>query len=544
VPTGIWPKFFDDEIPAHLTQIGHPLSGGGQFTRYRVDATGQEFLFEEDTGLYYNLEGQPIDPRSLAPAEVEVTTGHPPDNGPPPDRSAVGAESSISITLEPVIHDTAEELEEIDLEPSQLGRQLLIVAVPLLLRFARSLISRGIAVNTLQMDALTVLARMAAANPELTPPTDLVVSVLHSFALHLVEQAGDVSESAEWQLRSAVDRFETLGRTEEEHPDIEAEEWQRLIELPSLESEKPEFSHFAPHAPLLSAVRRKIGQHAASALVLGADKDLLYPYLATGAKETTIVSTDVNSPYRRARDLMIHGQLAYPMSPPGVMASGEEASIHVTSGFSAHAFHLYDMLYGEFFQQHKTDEEYDFLLDKTSYLGMNMFDLSRFVRALKTGGYWLTHFSYLDRDQRLILKLLGLEDVTDTIVTREQAESFPGGTLRIYRKVVRFPPQWIDLIHAWYGMVQHILNATGRGKNVPLYADRDLMEGYSRKFTESTRLLFALQALLLKTESEELEAYLREAFDELLQVYDEMQAAIRTGFERVEEEEEEEERTD
>lgn len=541
VPTDVDLEFFDDEIPAIVTLVGFLLFGGQrQLARYKVKATGQEFFFENATGFYYNLEGQRIDPSSLAPALVEATTGHPPDDGPPPDRSAIMAEQRPPITLGPDIHDAAQELDEVDLEPSSPGSQLLILAGPLLLRLARLLVRQGVELNPVMVQALDVLIRIAARNPDMALPTGLVLSALLSFCRHLIEQTGDVSGRAEWQLRSAVDRLAALGRDEDAFPEIGPNEWQRLIALSSLAAEKSSSVHFTPHARLLNAVRARIGRHAAHALVLGADKDLLYPYLATGAKESTLVSTDANSPHARARNLMVDAGLAYPASPPSVMAHGNEASIHVTSGVSAHAFHLYDMLYGEFFGEHATDDEYDFLLDKTSYLGMDMFDLSRFVRALKTGGYWLTHFSYLDRNQRLVLKLLGLEDVTETIITREQAGSFPGGKLQIYRKVVHFPPQWIDLVHAWFGMVQDMLNATRRGKTIPLYPDRDMMNQYLGKYRESMRLLYALQAVLLDTENDELRDYLQEAFDELLQLYREMHEALADGFKRTHEEEERE----
>jgi Domain of unknown function (DUF4157) len=295
-----------------------------------------------------------------------------------------------------------------------------------------------------------------------------------------------------WKLDSKIgrEREEMLETNIEVPPEIDEKYRQAVISQSSFTGARPPSTSFRAHKHLLAKIGAAIGKYDTHSLVLGADKDLLYPFVAAGSKKSTLVSTDGNSPYRRTIDLMTDAGVAYPLSPSVVNLDQQECSVHVTSGTHAHSFHLCDMLYGEFFKKYTSESAYDFILDKTSHLGTEIFDLSRFVQALKAEGYWVTDFKYLDRNQAGMLKLLGLEDVTGKIITPEEARSFSGAELHIYKKVSRLPSQWIDVAHGWYGRVMPILEATPLGRSHRLAVYSECEDDLHKTRLSESRLIF------------------------------------------------------
>lgn len=340
-----------------------------------------------------------------------------------------------------------------------------------------------------------------------------------------------------WKLSSVTDREDTLGREDEVDMDQAAWEGVRGAGGPPA---GPDPSHFSDTMPLLEDVRGQIGKHDAHALVLGADKDLMFPFKATGAASSTIISTDANIPRRRTRDLMAravpgaddNSVSVDPQTAPEVTTSASgESRVSLSSNLGEHQFSLHDKLYGQYFKNRSTHGSADFIMDKTSYLGMagGMFDLSRFVDALKEGGYWITHFKYLDRDQQGMLSLLGLEDVTDEVVDAGAAATFPGGALHIYRRTTELPQAWTDAVHGWFEAVKPILDATPAGRGVPVYADRPQTEqDYKVKLKHSKELLKKMDALV---EDPGVQADMR---THLRTAYAQMEDALRNNIYREE----------
>lgn len=212
IRTGSGFEFFDPEIPAFVTLLGFRWGKGTRYARYRVNASGVEFLYDYDTGLYYNVDEEPILPGTLAPT-VEVSSGHSDDDDPPPGAGAIKAANEALLQFNRVLKCACPliDLQLLPLPRSRGGilrRLLITVTLPDLLQLINEWAERTGAKPDVLTGAYITLIRTALLTPEgnvsmLQALNDITVT-LSDLIIQLMPQ------STEEELSSLAleDRFE------------------------------------------------------------------------------------------------------------------------------------------------------------------------------------------------------------------------------------------------------------------------------------------------------------------------------------------------